>query len=222
MNKGYDYNVLIESSMIIDSDFGIIRVLNNKYNNANFVNSKMVAAPDKVLLGELIFRDNINPLYSFIKSEYTNSVEDLYLEILEKEAEEIVNQSIITNIKNLIDSFILSKTIKINISCRNIYEKQLIEKTFNNDKNIITIVDDIENIDIKNINNIYIKNYKDILKFKDLKGKNIYIPLYKFNYDSISKNKNIVPLREISMLIPYSTVSVIELYNKTQYIEILG
>ena len=50
--------------------------------------------------------------------------------------------------------------------------------------------DDYSRIDISKYDSIFIKNYRDLVKFRDLEGKSIFVGRYRFNQEEESNEEN--------------------------------
>ena len=132
------------------------------------------------------------------------TLDSLYKEFIEKEYINILKRSKTTNFYEVVQLYNKSDgAITPIIMCRNELEETFINKLCKiNDSNLPlpTIIGDYNNIDISNYDPVYFKYYTDTLKcLNKLKGKNIYIANYDFNfvYDNDSK----VLLPDISLLL---------------------
>ena len=186
-------NILIEFDMVIDTDYGLIKMIKDKYNNPEYIDKKYLdLVENNVLIYSLVKRDIKNPLSLIINDKYKDSINKLLNEFYDNEYKNILEYSHKTNIYDLINIYLMTNQISINILCKNVLEEQFIS---NMDINITPITEnDYSKINIDKYDCIFIKDFNNILKFKDVKVKNIYIARYSFNLEK----DNQTPLKEIS------------------------
>lgn len=211
-------HILIDFDLIKDTDVGIIKVIQQKYNDKK-VFKQFLFNSDIICRSALQGRIELNPLDLIVIDDLKEESDDLYNQIISRESEDIIKYASNTNCTKLITSFAKTNLVYITVICKNIYEERYIRSLFNkNDKISIIIETDKSKIDISSYDVLYIKNIKDCLLFKDLKGKNIYIPNYGFNLEHTIKSKEngYIPLMDISILIgDVNRVYIVDLYTDT-------
>jgi len=213
-------HILVDFNMIVNTDIGLIYTIKDEYNQQVFFEQFIFNISEKELIGELLNMESINPINMFIKPKDEGLADKIRNQFLEKEYDKILNKSIHTDIKNIMELYLTSGLVFIDILCRNKQEEQLI-KSINSKFNTI-IVNDYKEVNIDNYSAIYIKDFRQILNFNPIKGKTIYIANCKFNLEE-NKNKRIIPLSEVSILLAdVNKMCVIDLYEKQNYIIIQG
>lgn len=210
-------NILVDFDIVIDTDLGLINMIKKEYNNTNFVLNYINNMKDKVIIEQLLERDNKNPLSIIIKEEYRDSIDNLYKEFIESEYDNILKYSSITDIMNLINVYIDTGSVHVDIICKNKSEEQLINN-LNISQLKVLVQEDKTKIDLSDYDTIFIKNYSDILNFNRVIAKNIFIGNYKFNLDD-----DHIPLKDISLIVGKTNiVSVIDVYESNKYIKVKG
>lgn len=211
-------NILVDFDIVIDTDLGLINLMKKEYNNTDFVLSYINNMKDKVIIEQLLQRKNKNPLSIVIKQEYMDSIDNLYKEFLETDYDNILKYSKVTDIMNLMNAYINTGSVHVEIICKNKSEEQLINN-LNLPQLKVTVENDKSKIDISVYDTIFIKDYSDIIKFKGLVAKNIFIGNYKFNLE----DDNHTPLNDISLLVGRTNlVSIIDVYESNKYIKVKG
>lgn len=208
--------VLISFDSIIDIDLGLINMIKKDYNDANLFNIVHLNLPKKNLLYELVNRNNKNPLSAIIQNTYKDNIDNIYEQFLQKEYNNILDNSEPTDLFKLIDIYSKTNLISVNILCKNLYEKQIINK-YNLRCGYVYYTDN--NIDVSSYDSIYIKNYTDCGLLDNLFGKIIYICNYKFNFD---KDNNIFKDTLSLSMDNINKISIIDIYNKDNLEKIIG
>lgn len=202
-------DILTDFDIILDTDIGVLNVLKYKYNNPNYFNSDLINnIDDKALVYNLIHRRYDNILDLFIKEEYKEQSGSLYNQIVTNNLDDVYNNSLLTECFNLFKVYLQTNVISITVLCKNEKEEQIINELDSNFK--ILRYSDSEKINCDEYDSIFLKNYKDVSKFKKLESKNIFIYNYANNLD---KEKN-VPLLDISLMVAMSNkVYTIDLHK---------
>lgn len=203
-------NVLVDFDTIIDTDFGLLKLLQEEYNNRKFISNKFLMMKDIILIHSLVNREEVNPLYLAINGMQFD-LDVLYNQFMDIEYRKILQNSIETNICDFINVLITNDNA-ISIYCKNLLEQQLIEKKFKGKAKTI-VTDDVSAIDISDYGSIIIKDFSKILNFKNLRLKDIYVANYKFNITDD------VPLKDISMIISgINNIKLIDVYNTDRFV----
>lgn len=204
-------NILIDFNLLIDTDYGLIKLIKTEYYENEFIDILLTKMRDKIILGELVSRKDKNPLYIALKKDYKDSADSLYKEFIESEYDSILKYSISTSLLELILTYIETNSCTVTVICKNKSEEQIINKY--KLKSIIS--DNYANIDVSEFDSIYIKDYREVLQFKALKAKNIFIGNYRFNLEE----DNYTPIKDVSLLVAdINIISVIDVYNSNKYI----
>lgn len=211
-------NILVDFNMVVDTDLGLINMMKREYNNTEFVLKYINSMKDKIIIDQLLERKDKNPLSIIIKDEFRDSIDNLYKEFIETEYDNILKYSSTTDIISLINVYINTGAVHVDIICKNKSEEQII-----NNLNIpqlkVIVENDKSKIDLSNYDTIFIKDYSDILNFTEVVAKNIFIGNYKFNLE----DDNRIPLNDISLIVGKTNlVSIIDVYESNKYIKVKG
>ena len=192
----YGINLLVEFDSIIDTDLGLLYLMKNEYNKA-YIRDELLNSNDEYFFKcELLTRETVNPLTVILKKEYLDNANDLYFEILEKDYSKVLIYSKPNSMFTMVYNYVKlqSNIIDTTILCKNEEEKQLIRSLLNN---VRIIIGDREKINLQPYDTMFVKDYYNTLKYKNLKEKNIYILRYNFNLESAFKKEDI-PLMTVS------------------------
>lgn len=197
---------IIPFDLVIDTDYGLIQLIKDKYYDRNIFNGILEVADRKDLISFLYCRKNKNPLYDFVLDiDDHDTINSLYEEFMEKEYANVLKKSEPTEFYTAVTFFNKSDgAITPIIMCRNKLEESFINalcKIEDINPPLPTIIGDYDTIDITAYDPIYFKYYTDSLKCIDkLKGKNIYIANYGFNFVYEEENDKVL-LPDISLLL---------------------
>lgn len=213
--SGRNNIVLIEFDMIRDTDIGVIEVLRKYYSKSKYINQVLLNIDNKILLSQLLMMHNINPLSLFFEDESID-IDDLYDQLFDKYCDEIIEKSTYTNMKKVVLLF-KERGVTTTVLCRNKKEEQIIR----NELDLYTILhNDYKEVDLKSYDAIYIKKFKDVLKFNKFNATHIYTANYAYNYDEKHREK---PIQSIyAKISDTNTVRFLDIYNKKNYIIPMG
>lgn len=215
-------NILVDFSLLFDIDLGLIKTIKEGFNNKEVFEQFLFNIDDEYIISQLYLRKEINPLSLIIMDKYKSQCDDLLEQFTSEEHSNIIKNSTKTNAFKLIEAYSISDLVNIDVLCKNISEEQLI-KSLNLNKVNAIVQDNISLVNIKTYDSIYLKDVKDSLKFKNLKGKHIYVGNYKFNLEKKDEQENIMPLFEVvSVLADVNEFLIIDIYDKENIIEIKG
>ena len=116
---------------VIDIDIAIISLMIDEFPDAKkYYKSDIVSASFNVLKNYRISSPYKNPLNILFKDEYSEGLEDMYIDIIEKYYDSILEISLPNDIFKLSETFMKTedKFIQCSINCRNSKEKQYINK----------------------------------------------------------------------------------------------
>ncbi|MGL5753057.1 MAG: hypothetical protein ACRCXT_21120, partial [Paraclostridium sp.] len=167
-------------------------IIKDKFKNNKYFDNMITSYTD---IHTFLYRtktenyDNVLDLISI--PEYKGKMNRLYNDLINSDEyyKYIIDKSIFTDMKNLIDAYILTNTIDITVICKND-----IEVKYLNDLNIkVKTIKYRDKLNLKYYDSIYIKNYKEIQDFYNLIGKSIYIANYRNNLnESNQPNEDVV------------------------------
>ena len=177
----YILNVLIPFNLLIDTDMGLIKLIEYEYHNDEYFWPGMIDCDDTLKQFSLLSRTDPNPLSVVMKSEDPELQQDLYSQFMEKEYSSILKLSSNTSLCG-ISSILrtsIDKSVRVTALCKTQEEADLIKKRHIQVENII--LGEPETISLDKYNVLFLKDVEDIRKYKNVDGKEIYIANYGFN-----------------------------------------
>lgn len=206
--------VIMTSNMIIDIDFGLIKNIFKEYNNPEYFENLDIADNDLKLKYALSYRKERNPLSIIIKDKYKSQMDNLYEQFIEQDYDKILlqcqnNESGITDIRDLVNTYTMTKLIEVVVICKNLQEQQLINKLCK--KSNIIISSNYKELELEEYDSIFTKYLNDILQFKNVNCKNIFMSNCAYNFHNFEKN---IPIIDISSTFGKSNkISAIDIYK---------
>lgn len=201
---------IIPFNLIIDIDVGLIKMIDKKYHNTDVFYTGMLSAPVKPLIYNLVNRPISNPLYVIMQDkEDIDTMDLLYDQFIEEEYENIVGNSVTTDLFGALKLFMKNDAIVPTILCSNDIEADTVSKIDFDGKKVPIVTGTLE--ENHNIfDPIYVKDFKSILPIvNNIVGKNIYVANYSFNYE---KDKSTL-LKDIMIGLDTDVVKTIEVYH---------
>ena len=204
--------LLMDFNCYIDTEIGLIRLIQNKYLDSRVFNKKILFSGSKYLLSALIERKEFNPLYIIANDNISREdLDDYYKEFMETEYESILNYSYITEVENFINLLKTEPAIHITFLCNSELEANLIKnlKSLNVKYNIIFKND---NNDKSNYSTYYFKYVTDDLLDYIFPFKNYYFSKYKLNFNDeldFEKRNYIDVINKMG-----GEVRIMDLYNR--------
>lgn len=211
---------LIPFDLVIDTDVGLLQTIQKKYHNTDVFYESLLDAPLRYQMYLLYRRPRINPLTVIAKDrDNVELMNDYYDQFLKEEYVDILKNSIITRMFIVIMEGIYSGLICPTICCNSSLEKNYLLKR---DKEVFSKCDIITDKTFRSLiddqkDPIYIKNIDDLIPLiEKIKGKNIYIPRYRFNYEDTEKTK----LKEAPFILASGLVRFVtfDVYNEDDMI----
>lgn len=222
-------SLLIPFNCLVDTDFGLISLINREYLDPNIFNVDYFKENTIIrdMVRFLYDRECENPVLWMMNDR--NNIElanDIYNQFMKDHYKEILNLSMVTEIYNFIKlQSTIGEDIKCFITYRNDLELELLEDENyifkNNIKNAIKVklsevrnmINIIDAIYIKSFNDVYIKILLDIIE-----NKSIYVAAYKYNIN-ISNNPELG--NDILTALQYSknVIRLMDIYNRSKLID---
>lgn len=206
-------SLLIPFDMVVDTDYGIIQVVKEKYLNNKYMNKNIITAmnEENILFSMLIGRQDPNILKLLLNPEYKASADNLYKQIKDDNYVDIIDKSCVTNITVLIEQYLKTNLIDITIWCRNGIEKKFINKEI--PKINVIMANNLSMIDLLPYDGIFLKDIRDA-KNLNTTGRTIYIGNYRFNYEQPPEDQNIRTIGPLMGYVPANTdVKSVDIYN---------
>ena len=206
---------LISFHTLVDSDFGLINLVYDKYLdntvfNVDYFKDKEI---ENIII-DLYYRKEENPLYLIAKNNIGKELLDKYYkEFIETKRKDIYNMSINTNIVDLINIFDSDKDIIPYILYYNDDQLDILnnEPLLKDIKkvSISELLTDSKNLDIYSA--FFFKKVSELELFKDLRTKSFYISTYRFNFDDNGNFKDEKFIK--SILYNNNRINIFDLYN---------
>lgn len=207
----YDNEVFVDFDILLDLDMAIYKYIRRKYKNSNNVYNKNISLKSEYdAIYIMINRQEMNPLSLIMKDinidEFNNS-------LLSSHKEELLSLIKPTDILYLMNTYIdNASSIEITAHCNDEIEL----KYFNSISKLMQlkykiICSEKEETSLKGYTSIYVKNFLDLEKFKDLDAKNIYIANTLYNTMAMLKHSDL--LKKIAKS---NEIRTIDMYKKVK------
>lgn len=169
----------------MDLDYAIYELIKYKYNKKPEVfNQIYMQSNDEMFIKTLLYdRYELNPLCVFLTDEYKEDADSLYEQIMKTEYETIL--SIIKNndIFRLMETYAMTPdVIDITVLCADEAQVNII-KGLDNTKKLNPIIGSRQTMNLSKYDAIWLSKYAQILQYKNVAGKYIYIHRAKYNFE---------------------------------------
>ena len=208
--------VFIDFNCVIDTDIGLARLVENEYFDKRVFNEDFFKQKKRKIIYDLYSRKVKNPLKVFSNPSIPDSeLDSYYIEFFKTKKEDILNLSLATDIKSLIDLFLELDTITIHIFCKDKLEKEYLEnRIFKNQKNNSNININLysDNISFNNFTQFYFKYIEDSKNFVNKYAyKTYYFSTTGLNFDE----EDLIDSPIInSIIFNRSELEIIDLYDR--------
>ena len=191
-------------NMIVDTDLGLWKLIQDQYPNTNFFYQGLIYERDLNFMKYfMVSRLDKNPLKSLMKPDYISQADSLYDEFMDTKYDEILKLSENTGIFELIcRSKGVNDIMRFTVLCKDQREVDEVLKRFNRYKvKVSTIIyEDLKKVDISSYGSIYIKDIHDFFLYNKVEGKNVIVGNYGFNLEAGINNATLLePSRVITM-----------------------
>lgn len=211
--------ILIPFDLIVDIDYAIIQEVKENYMETQYMNKELLERiDDNNIFSMLVGRKCVNIMELLLAEDYKGAAANLYKELIEEDYLALINKSCITNVTNLLDEYIKTDLVNINILCKNITEEQYIK---NNIKKINVITSTIDKLDLSQYDGIFLKDIRDA-KGLNTAGRTIYIGNYRFNYEEFSNENKGKVLPLVEYITNGTEIKSIDIYNINKKDKIQG
>lgn len=209
---------------IIDTEIGLIEVINEKYHDTKVFYWSLLEAPIRYKVGLLYNRKHPNPLTVIAKErDNIELMDDYYNQFMEEEYVAILKHSIATNLYKVVKAFDTSSSVFPLIICKNNMELNYLSKIDNSivSKCTVVVADEKgykEYLEDPKYSAVYLKDIRDTVPILgQLEAKNIFVAGYRFNFRDDEKK---LILNEFQILLQGMTkIKVYDRYNKEDIIE---
>ena len=169
-------NILIPLDLLVDTDFGLIKLIQKEYRSDIF-DKNVLDSDDDTIKRLLVRRTNPNPLSILTDNE---DIDEYYNQFFDQRMDDIYALSIITGIGEFCVNALVFGDFKLYIQYTNEAEEELAKQMAKNiSPTDATTIDKAKVIPSDYV--IFVKNVMDLLTYKDLNGTNIYVARYAFN-----------------------------------------
>lgn len=183
----FSQTILVEFDMLVDTEYGLIRLLKDKYCDERFFFKDILNLEEKLLKGVLMERTMFNPLQVAFKDEsLVELMDSFYKQFMEREYEEILKRSCLTNIINVVKMGIDTEgVIRFDIICKNKMQRDYMTHIMSDClPSLYNIVLDTEELyDVSKYDAVFIKDIRNLVRYKNLYGKVIYLANMTYNID---------------------------------------
>ena len=191
-------------NMIVDTDLGLWKLIQDQYPNTNFFYQGLIYERDLNFMKYfMVSRLDKNPLKSLMKPDYISQADSLYDEFMDTKYDEILKLSENTGIFELIcRSKGVNDVMRFTVLCKDQREVDEVLKRFSRYKvKVSTIIyEDLKKVDISSYGSIYIKDIHDFFLYNKVEGKNVIVGNYGFNLEAGINNATLLePSRVITM-----------------------
>lgn len=192
---------LIPFHLMVDTDFGLVRLINESYRDLSVFEEDKLSLDNDMLIDLLVNREDENPLLSIMKDKSNkNKANELYNEFMDLKYDDILKKSPLTGIGRF--AYLLSRMdyMHVTIWCEQDSQYSHLKKIYDGKdflQRCSIITDNI--VDCKPYDPIYFKYSSSINRLKNIVGKNIYIAGYGFN--TVSTEDEMIPSEEYSELL---------------------
>ena len=203
--------ILIDFNCYIDTEVGLIRLIQEKYLDEKVFNTDLLRLNLRVIIKMLMERKEVNPLYLFANEDISRKdLDDYYQQFMGEEYDSILSRSVTTEIKHLVELFKSEPSIHVTFLCHNQKERNLLIKDQSlKGRNFIL---DTDNIDFSMFTQYYFKSINNDIEKYIFPYKTYYFSKYLLNFtDDFNMNYS-----EIVDKIMYKRgeVEILDLYNK--------
>lgn len=177
-NKRTVQSNLYTFNSIADIDLSIVLFILNDIKDKSILNPSISSHITNIngLRNLLLFRKHTNPLSIIIKEEYSDSLDSIYNELMDKYEDVIIDRAELTTAFDFMSLSNNAKGMVINtITC-----KDKIEEKYAKQLNIKVNIK-LNETDMKDYNALFINYSNDLIKFKNIVKKVIYIFNARYN-----------------------------------------
>ena len=202
-NSKITNKVLVDFEIIMDLDLATVYYLITHCKTPEILDTSIgVADSLSCIRNILLFRKTKNPLEVCIKKEYKDSIDNLYKDLMTSYEDKILA---LTEPNDLFNYFyMLSRTdnlVNIVINCKTELQKNMISKI------MPTVNTSLNERDLEEFDTLYMKYSDDIIEYKNIEKKKIYIANAMYNLETGLFKKSIL------LICDHNIVNTIDLYK---------
>lgn len=207
----YIIKILLPFETVIDIDIGLWNIIKYQYNNHAFFLERLINTSEANQKYFMMVRGNRNPLLTLLTEPSEELADDFYSQFMEQEYDNILKLSPNTDICKMLDSMKRDKSsiIRSTILCKDEKQKHIIETR--NIQHDSIIISDYNRVSLKDYGTIFVKDIKDLDKYRIVEGKTIYVANYGFNI--LMDPDKVNPLIPIEVLEKYGNTNEFYIYS---------
>ena len=204
--------ILLDFEVIADLDLATVYFFIKNCKDPSILNPNLSLANSiSAIRNVLLFRSDANPLQVCIKEEYRDSINGLYKDLMNKYEKEILDLTLPNDLFGYFTLLLTTDNLtNITINCKTQLQVDFISKLITN-ANIALNVRDLEEFDT-----LYLKYSTDIIEYKNIVKKKIYIinAMYNFN-TGVFKDCILLLVDQniVNTIDPYKNLTVPAIYN---------
>jgi hypothetical protein len=204
--------ILMDFDCYVDTEFGLLQLIKKNYLDKSVFNIDKLNQSSKQLILSLIDRERKNPL-SIIANDGISEedLDDYYKEFMEEEYNNILNLSVTTELKSLLELMKTESSIHVTFLCRNEDEVNILKEDSSTD-NCKFIIDNPDN-DYSKFTAFYFKYINQDIKRYLYEYKTYYFSKYRLNFDDKFEIKEPDIINKIISL--GGSIEILDLYNKS-------
>lgn len=222
-NEVSSSHVLIEFDTIVDTDYGTLCTIYDKYHDTDIFVEQILEMNDKQWLGLLHDNPTTNPLYSIIDPDYEEYMDKYYTQLLDTELDYIYDHSRLTNMALFVTNAISTNGLCIiDILCKDKLEYSIMKRLLKDeDRSCFDIIlyestSDNPFFNVNKYSSIFIKYAESLYNYDNVIGKNIFIAelLHNIDKDTYRSGNGIYPDKLLtSLYIEANNIHTIRLYD---------
>ena len=199
---------------MVDVDLGLVRLVLDEFNNPEFLiegieNIKYDLKSLRILLAD---RELENPLSVILKPELEDQFDSLRDQFFDAYYEQILTLTGETSVTRLLGTASLTKSmVETTVFCKSELEVAHIRK-LGIGANPLLMNDSL--LPSERFNDFFLKRGSDVVLFEPIRGKNVTLMEYKFNFDQDESVFNdFIPKEEVlKEVAPYNSIYTIPVY----------
>ena len=210
--------ILTEFDTVIDLDLGLMKLVQEKYNNPKYIDQRIMHLSLHDVKQELLNRTHECPLSICIKDIET--AKSLYMDFIDTKYDEILENHSKTGVFKLMKTYDNADNMEVTILCSSQKEADIVHYY---SKTMKTLVKKHDQVDIKNYGVYFLKSLPRIFVFNG-KFYNVHIFIMGYMYNLYRAPDGILfPNPAIAKsLIPDNRIGIVDVYEKSENIHLIN
>lgn len=217
MSQTKTIRILTEFAAVIDLDLCVLKLIQEKYNNPEFVRQDIMHLNLHDVKVKLLNRTHECPL-SICIDDLENAI-DIYNEIVETRYTDLLSYHTPTGIFKLMDVYNKNDGTDVTILCKSKEEANLISQYDNSMK---TIVSEHKDINIEEYDIFVLKSVSNILSFPNkFDGKWIFILDYRYNLNIKEDGFMCPDMKFTQFILPFNKPVIVNTYSEEENVKLI-